>query len=121
MRKLTIALCVVLLASLLASALTDEKYMVNGRQLTDMTIEELYALEDEVIAAARVVFDNNTAKTASGEIVGDYVVNAKTEKYHYPDCYSAVQIGVNRQFVRAAPSELEARGYDPCGMCRPRG
>ena len=121
MRKLIVALCVVLLASLLASAMTDEKYMVNGRQLTDMTIEELYALEDEVIAAARVVFDNNTAKTSDGEIVGTYVLNTKTGKYHYPDCYSAVQIGMNREFAYAAPSELEARGFDPCGMCNPRG
>ena len=95
------------------------KYLVNGRQLTDMSIEELYELENSVVAAAVVVFNAEARKTASGELSGCYVVNTKTKKFHYPWCYSGLQIVDSLQFIRETPSALMGMGYKPCGNCNP--
>ncbi len=94
-------------------------FRVNDRLLTDMSIEELYDLEDAVVSAMTVVFNDDSEFSASGEQIGIYVVNPKTKKFHYPWCYSALQIGPDRKIFRCAPSELVDQKYKPCGQCKP--
>jgi len=95
------------------------KYTVNGLRLTDMTVEELYDLEKSVVSAITVVFNTEAHKTDSGELYGLYVVNTKTKKFHYPWCYSGLQIVDDLKFIRDTPSALMGMGYKPCGNCKP--
>lgn len=111
-------LCWVIALGLIISAQADSRYTVNGSSLTDMSIEELYALEDELVSALNDVFVLNSTES-SGEVTGVYVVNQKTKKFHFPYCYSALQIGQDRRFELCAPSELLEKGYSPCGQCKP--
>lgn len=101
-------------------------YSVNERSLTDMSIPELYDFEDALVSALTVIFNKDIEETAAGELIGCYVINEKTKKFHYPWCYSALQIEPDkRSFERCAPSDLanpsrpDAQNYTPCGSCRP--
>lgn len=94
------------------------RFRVNDRLLSDMSIEELYDLEDAVVSAMTVIFNDDSEFSSSGEQIGFYVVNPKTKKFHYPWCYSALQIGPDRKIVRCAPSALVEK-YKPCGQCKP--
>lgn len=49
-----------------------------------------------------------------------YVLNAKTLKFHRPDCPSVVDMNPrNRQAFEGTRDEAIAQGYDPCGYCKP--
>ena len=53
-------------------------------------------------------------------IVRDYVLNTSSRKFHAPDCPSCADIsGDNRQDYHGTRDDLLARGYEPCGSCRP--
>ncbi len=101
-------------------------YRVNERTLVEMSIPELYDFEDALVSALTVIFNRDMEETAAGELIGCYVINEKTKKFHYPWCYSALQIEPDkRSFERCAPSDLanpsrpDAQNYTPCGSCRP--
>lgn len=50
----------------------------------------------------------------------DYVLNTNTKKYHYPDCSSVNQMkDKNKEFYSGTKEEIIAKGYSPCGNCRP--
>ena len=116
MKKTIVA---VLVLALLCCGVAVADYTVNGNKLTDMSVEELYDLEDEIVSALTDVFAQVSSEGPDGELIGLYVINTGTDKFHYPFCYSALQIGKNREFVYAAASELVEQGYKPCGMCKP--
>ncbi len=122
--KKTIALMFVFAAVFaLVSAENDDslaRFIVNGRLVSEMSVEELYELEDAVVSALVISFYDNSGKTSSGEVRGTYVVNTKTKKFHYPWCYSALQIVQTRAFYPdTTPSELVEMKFSPCGMCKP--
>lgn len=112
-------LIVILLLAIILPALAESEYIVNDRTLTEMSIEELYVLEDALTSAIEKVFAMESSKSASGEVLGPFVINLRTKKFHYPYCFSALQIGQDRCFEVSTPSELIARGYKPCGQCKP--
>lgn len=114
MRKLAFILSILLVSV----ALADGAYVVNGQDIEDMGVEELYALEDAVMFALQSAFYEHSS-AEGGELIGTYVVNEKSGKFHYPFCYSAVQIGPDRMLVTCTASELVAQGYKPCGQCDP--
>lgn len=50
----------------------------------------------------------------------DYVLNTNTKKYHYPNCSSVNQMkDKNKEFYSGTREEIIAKGYSPCGNCRP--
>ena len=50
----------------------------------------------------------------------DYILNNNTKRFHYPDCKSVLDIyPQNMEPVTASRDELIARGYVPCGNCKP--
>ena len=50
----------------------------------------------------------------------DYVLNKKTKKFHYPDCSSVDQMkNKNRLDFTGSRDDVIAKGYDPCGLCKP--
>lgn len=110
---------IVLMTMLFICCVARAEYAVNGIPMTNYSVEELYAIEDSVVEALKSAFDRESSKTVGGEVLGKYVVNPRTKKFHFPYCYSALQIGVNRVFITSTLSELIAQGYDPCGQCKP--
>lgn len=66
--------------------------------------------------------EGNSSASAEGAnaIVRDYVLNTGSRKFHTPDCPSCEDIsGNNRQDYHGTRDDLIARGYEPCGACRP--
>ena len=49
-----------------------------------------------------------------------YILNTRSGRFHLPDCPGAATISEkNRQNSTATREELLARGYTPCGTCKP--
>ncbi len=49
-----------------------------------------------------------------------YVLNTNTMKFHYPDCSSVGDIKpYNREDFSGTRDEAIARGFSPCGRCKP--
>lgn len=122
--KRTIAVFLILcILSIFVYAEEDEDtaiYRVNGRLLTEMTIQEIYDFEDALVSALSVKFNEDFEVGPNGELLGLYVINKSTRKFHYPYCYSALQIvPEKRVFIREAPNELVKQGYRACGTCNP--
>ena len=118
MRKAAIViLFLLLLAFVAAESRTD--YVVNNRSITDLSIKELYALEDSVVISLEEAFKSQASRSEDGTIIGPYVINPRTKKFHYPQCYSAIQIGPDRVFMTASAKELVDQKYKPCGQCNP--
>ena len=60
-----------------------------------------------------------TATPRPGE-VRRYVLNTNTKKFHLPDCVSVTEgSSANREEFTGSREELLARGYAPCGRCKP--
>ena len=95
-------------------------------------IEIDYATGDSAVAAdegARAQGAEPAGETGGGAAGGAeaseateraYVLNENTRRFHDPSCPSAEDIAPrNRRDVTADRDELIARGYRPCGRCRP--
>ena len=53
-------------------------------------------------------------------IIGLFVLNTKTKKYHLSNCMNTLLIATdNRDHSALSPEELEAEKYKPCGACYP--
>ena len=63
----------------------------------------------------------NASDTASSSAEQhDYILNVKNKKFHLPTCSAANDIAaVNRQDFTGTRNELIAKGYSPCGICKP--
>ena len=49
-----------------------------------------------------------------------YVLNTRSMKFHYPNCSSVRKMKAkNRQDTTDSREEVMARGYSPCGNCKP--
>lgn len=50
----------------------------------------------------------------------DYVLNTNKMKFHYPSCNSVKQMSEkNKAFYTGSREDVIARGYSPCGNCKP--
>lgn len=50
----------------------------------------------------------------------DYILNVKNKKFHKPDCSAASDISsANKQDFTGTRDQLIAKGYSPCGICKP--
>lgn len=51
---------------------------------------------------------------------GNYIGNANTKKFHYPDCSSVNKMKESNKVVLSGTrDEIIAMGYDPCKCCNP--
>lgn len=50
---------------------------------------------------------------------GIYVGSLQSNKYHYPSCEWAKKIKTNNEIWFADTAEAKAKGYVPCGVCKP--
>lgn len=114
-RTLLFALFVLLVLCSFAVA----ESIMDRQSLSQYSIEELYELEDNLVGALSDVFAKGSSESPDGDVFGTWVINTRTNKFHYPYCPSALQIGNHREFESCAVSELVERGYAPCGQCKP--
>ena len=64
--------------------------------------------------------DSNSAGNQSASEQQDYILNVKNKKFHKPDCSAASDISsANKQDFTGTRDQLIARGYSPCGICKP--
>ena len=50
----------------------------------------------------------------------DYILNVKNKKFHKPDCSATSNISsANKQDFTGTRDQLIAKGYSPCGICKP--
>ena len=63
---------------------------------------------------------SNSAGNQSASEQQDYILNVKNKKFHKPDCSAASDISsTNKQDFTGTRDQLIARGYSPCGICKP--
>ena len=64
--------------------------------------------------------DGNSANNQGASEQQDYILNVKNKKFHKPDCSAASDISsANKQDFTGTRDQLIARGYSPCGICKP--
>lgn len=64
--------------------------------------------------------DVENATESSSEVAISYVLNTNTKKFHYPTCSSVNRIkDSNKEYYTGSREDLIARGYEPCGNCKP--
>lgn len=69
-------------------------------------------------AGLRLINDESQPEEPASAV--SYVLNTNTRKFHYPHCSSADDIKPsNRSDFSGSRSEVLARGFEPCGRCRP--
>lgn len=57
--------------------------------------------------------------TTVNKTISDYVVNEKSKKFHFPDCYSvSIMAEENKIYYNGNREELTEQGYEPCKKCR---
>ena len=62
----------------------------------------------------------NSASSQGASEQQDYILNVKTKKCHKPDCSAGPDISsANKQNFTGTRDQLIARGYSPCGICKP--
>lgn len=63
---------------------------------------------------------SNNASSQGASEQQDYILNVKNKKFHKPDC-SAVNdtSSANKQDFTGTRDQLIAKGYSPCGICKP--
>lgn len=63
---------------------------------------------------------SNSAGSQGASEQQDYILNVKNKKFHKPDCSAASDISsANKQDFSGTRNQLIARGYSPCGICKP--
>lgn len=63
---------------------------------------------------------SNKASSQGASEQQDYILNVKNKKFHKPDCSAASDISnANKQDFTGTRDQLIARGYSPCGICKP--
>lgn len=61
-----------------------------------------------------------TGNNQSASEQQDYILNVKNKKFHKPDCSAASDISsANKQDFTGTRDQLIAKGYSPCGICKP--
>ena len=62
----------------------------------------------------------NSASSQGASEQQDYILNVKNKKLHKPDCSAGPDISsANKQNFTGTRDQLIARGYSPCGICKP--
>ena len=63
---------------------------------------------------------SNSSNNQGASEQQDYILNVKNKKFHKPDCSAASDISsANKQDFTGTRDQLIAKGYSPCGICKP--
>ena len=73
-----------------------------------------------------ITTEATTLMTAENELttvntnIPDYIVNKKSKKFHFPDCYSvSTMADENKIYYNGSREKLAEQGYEPCKKCCP--
>lgn len=68
-----------------------------------------------------ITYSLHTEPIAKSESISTgYILNRNTKKFHYPYCHSVKRMKEsNKLSFSGSRSEVIAKGYSPCGNCRP--
>ena len=86
-----------------------------------MDVELPDDLTDHEAEIYRIAYANGHYAALHPEhIVGMYVLNIRTKKFHFTDCLNTLLIdSPNRQHSWDTKEQLMEQGYSPCGSCKP--
>lgn len=61
-----------------------------------------------------------STENAANQEIFEYIGNANTKKFHYPDCGAVSQMKEkNKVYLNCTRDEAIKDGYNPCGRCNP--
>ena len=64
--------------------------------------------------------DGGNSSSQSAAEQQDYILNVKNKKFHKPECSATSNISsANKQDFTGTRDQLIAKGYSPCGICKP--
>lgn len=93
----------------------------DGTQLTFETEKQAQqpVTRSNVQQAQTQAADEQT-QAAGEQTRTDYVLNANTKKFHYPDCPSVAKMSEkNKIYYTGTRDEVIQMGYEPCANCNP--
>lgn len=102
---------------------SGESYFTVIVKIAEVSERSSPQAEEGASSADAVASQSNAsqASSATAPESHDYVINTSTKKIHDPGCSSAKKIKEqNKQTVTSTLADLEAQGYEPCGICHPR-
>lgn len=74
----------------------------------------------EITTEAPTLMTEEQKLTAVNISIPDYIVNEKSKKFHFPDCYSIGTMSEeNKIYYNGSREELTEQGYEPCKKCCP--
>lgn len=117
MRYRILALILVLIVCL-SFARTEGNYRVNGKDLHDLDIVELYELND---AVQELIWTKAQESVLyyEGKVITIFVEDTKYHILHMPYCHDTFFLGNDRRIVQSTANYLLANGYVPCSECHP--
>ncbi len=75
---------------------------------------------EEAVTAANQQKKEDELPLTEEDIIGTYVLNKKSMKFHRPDCEGAINMAAkNREEYTGSRKELLLDGYTPCPVCLP--
>lgn len=74
----------------------------------------------EITTEAPTLMTAESKLTTVNTSFPDYIVNEKSKKFHFPDCYSVSTMAEeNKIYYNGSREELTEQGYEPCKKCCP--
>ena len=99
----------------LASGFLLGKNFQKNQTPTEKVDNEISVIELATEAPTTTTEIETTVVTAP-----DYIVNKKSKKFHYPDCYSvSTMTEENKIYYNGSREELIEQNYEPCRKCCP--
>lgn len=111
---------------------TSEIFVTQGTETDESTTQEISRTSETETRTGRnhssryYAAEGATEKRQSSLSQSDnpaareYVLNTYRMKFHYPTCDSVTQMSPeNREYYHGTREEIIAKGYSPCGNCKP--
>ena len=97
----------------LASAFLLGKNFQKNQTPTETIGNEISVIE--IITEAPTLTTSENELTTVNTNIPDYIVNKKSKKFHFPDCYSiSIMAEENRIYYNGSREELTEQDYEPC-------
>lgn len=102
----------------LASAFLLGKIFQKNQTPTEKVGDEISVIEITTKAPTLMTAENEL--TTVNTNIPDYIVNKKSKKFHFPDCYSvSTMADKNKIYYNGSREELTEQDYEPCKKCCP--
>ena len=106
---------------------TSEIFVTQGTETDESTTQEISRTSETETRTGRnhssryYAAEGATEKRRSDNPAArEYVLNTYRMKFHYPTCDSVTQMSPeNRKYYHGTREEIIAKGYSPCGNCKP--